>query len=252
MQGIPKVEGDMTEQITIHRRFNGPPNSGHGGYVCGVVAGHIGTCAEVTLRARPPMDRPLAIERLEGGKVRLSDAGVTIAEGRPAKLQLEIPDPPTLEESARAAKAYPGFETHPFPTCFGCGHERAEGDGLRIFSGPVAGSEVLAAPWLPDASLAGETGRVSTEFLWAALDCPSGWAALKLKTVLFPEAPYILLGRFVAEVKEGLKPGQKCITVGWPIGNDGRKLFSGSAIFSESGELWAAGEATWIAVQPRT
>lgn len=242
----------MTEQITIHRRFNGPPNSAHGGYVCGIMAGHIGTCAEVTLRAPPPLDRPLAIERLEGAKVRLSDAGVTIAEGRPAELQLNIPDPPTLEESASAAKAYPGFETHPFPTCFGCGHERAEGEGLRIFSAPVPGRELLAAPWLPDASLARESGRVGTEFLWAALDCPSGWAAVELKTVLFPEAPYILLGRFVAEVKEGLEPGQHCITIGWAIGNDGRKLFSGSAIFLESGELWASGEATWIAVQPRT
>jgi len=61
-----------------------------------------------------------------------------------------------------------------------------------------------------------------------------------------------LLGRFVAEVKEGLEPGQNCVTIGWPIGNDARKLFSGSAIFSESGELFAAGKATWIAVQPRT
>ena len=36
------------------------------------------------------------------------------------------------------------------------------------------------------------------------------------------------------------------------IGNDGRKLHSGSAIFSESGKLYAASKATWIAVEPRT
>ena len=181
----------MIEQITIHCRFNGPPNSGHGGYVSGILASYIAACAEVTLRAPPPLGRRLSIERLESGIVHLSDGGVSIAEGRPAELPLDIPDPPTLEESAIAAKAYPGFEEHPFPTCFGCGHERAEGDGLRIFSGPVTGSEVLAAPWIPDASLAGQTGKVRNEFLWAALDCPGGWAAWKLKTVLFPEAPYI-------------------------------------------------------------
>lgn len=242
----------MTEQITIHRRFNGPPNSGHGGYVSGIMASYIAPCAEVILRAPPPLDRPLAIERLGGGMVHLSDTGVSIAEGCPAELQINIPDPPTLEESAIAAKAYSGFEEHPFPTCFGCGYERAQGDGLRIFSGPVTGSEVLAAPWVPDASLTGEAGRVGTEFLWAALDCPSGWAAVKLKTILFPEAPHILLGRFVAEVKEELVPGQKCVTIGWPIKNDGRKLFSGSAVFSENGELLAAGEATWIAVKAST
>ena len=90
----------------------------------------------------------------------------------------------------------------------------------------------MAAPWLPDASLVGETGRVRTEFLWAALDCPAGWAVVNLQKELYPDTPYILLGRFVAEVKEGLEPGQNCVTIGWPIGNDGRKLFSGSAIFS--------------------
>jgi hypothetical protein len=238
----------MTEQITIHRRFNGPPKSGHGGYVCGLIADRIGTSAEVTLRSPPPLDRPLTFETIESGEVRLSDAEITIAEGRKAELHLDIPNPPTLEESINAAKRYPGFATHPFPTCFGCGHERTEGDGLRIFSGPVTGSEVLAAPWLPDASLTEETGRVRTEFLWAALDCPAGWAVVNLKNTLYPDAPYILLGRFVAEVKEGLKPGQNCVT----IGNDGRKLFSGSAIFSESGDLMAAGKATWIAIQPRT
>jgi hypothetical protein len=241
---------DMTEQITIDRRFNGPPNSGHGGYVCGTIATYIGSCAEITLRAPPPVSKPLTVERLEGGKVRLSDAEATIAEGRPAELRLKIPDPPTLEESVNAAKAFPGFESHPFPTCFACGHERPEGDGLRIFSAPLTGREVLAAPWLPDASLADETGRVGTEFLWAALDCPGGWAAWKLVTVVSPETPYILLGRFVAEVKAQLETGQKCITIGWPIGNDGRKLFSGSAIFAESGELLAVGRTTWITGKP--
>ena len=110
----------------------------------------------------------------------------------------------------------------------------------------------MAAPWLPDVSLVGETGRVKTEFLWAALDCPAGWAAVNLKNALYPDTPYILLGRFVAEVIKGLKSGQNCVTIGWPIGKEGRKLFSGSAILSENGDLLAAGRAIWIAIQPRT
>jgi len=245
-----KLVRDTTEQITIDRRFNGPPNSGHGGYVCGLIANYIGNCAEITLRAPPPLGKSLTVERLGGGNVRLSDAEVTIAEGRPAELQLDIPNPPSLDESVNAAKAYPGFESHPFPRCFGCGHERAEGDGLRIFSAPLTGREMHAAPWFPDASLADESGVVETEFLWAALDCPCGWAAWKRVNVLLPETPYILLGRFVAEVKVQPAAGEKCITIGWPIGNEGRKLFSGSAIFAENGELLAAGRTTWIAAQP--
>jgi hypothetical protein len=242
----------MTAQITINRRFNGPPKSGHGGYVCGIIANLIGPCAEITLRSPPPLDLPLTVGRSESGEVRLLDAEMTIAEGRKAELRLDIPDPPTLEEAKSAAEKYPGFEAHPFPTCFGCGHERGRGDGLRIFSGPVTGSEVMAAPWSPDASLAWKTGRVKTEFLWAALDCPAGWAVVNLKDALYPDAPYIMLGRFIAEANAGPESGQNCVTIGWPIGNDGRKLFGGSAIFSESGELLAAGKATWIAIQPRT
>ena len=242
----------MTSQITIHRRFNGPPNSGHGGYVCGIIANLIGPCAEVTLRSPPPLDLPLTVERIGSGEVRLSDAETIIAEGRKAELHIDIPDPPTLEESKSAAKRYPGFERHPFPTCFGCGHERAEGDGLRIFSSPISGSEVVTAPWLPDVSLAGKTGSVKTEFLWAALDCPAGWAVANLQNTLDPNTPYILLGRFIADAKHGLKPGQSFVTIGWPIGKEGRKLFAGSAIFSERGELLAAGKTTWISIQPRT
>ena len=238
----------MTEQITIHQRFNGGHKFGQGGYVCGIVAGFIGLCAEVTLRSPTPLNLPLTVERTENGEVRLSNADVTIAEGRQAELCLDIPDPPTFEESASAAEAFPGFEAHPFPNCFTCGHERTKGDGLRIFSGPVNGSDVMAAPWLPDVSLAGATGRVRPEFLWAALECPSGWPVIKLATDLFPEGTYIILGRFVAEIKKGLEIGQNCVTIGWPIGHDGRKLFGGSAIFSKSGELLAAGKATWIAI----
>ena len=66
----------MTSQITVHRRFNGPPKSGHGGYVCGLIADRIGTSAEVTLRAPPPLDRPLTVETIESGEVRLSDAEI--------------------------------------------------------------------------------------------------------------------------------------------------------------------------------
>ena len=39
------------ETITIARRFRGPPNSGNGGYVCGMLARHIAGAAEVMLRA---------------------------------------------------------------------------------------------------------------------------------------------------------------------------------------------------------
>jgi len=242
----------MSEQIIIDRRFHGPPNIGQGGYVCGIVANLTGHCAEVTLHSPAPLDTLLTVQKIENGRVRLFNDKKIIAEGRRAELNIDIPKPPTFEESVNASKAFPGFEKHPFPTCFGCGHERKEGDGLRIFPGQLKDSEVMAAPWIPDTSLTDEMGKVRINVLWAALDCPTGWAVANLLYDLYPDSPYILLGRFVAEVKEKPKANQKCVTLGWSIGNDGRKLYSGSAIFSGSGKLYAASKATWIAVDPRT
>jgi len=46
-------------EIIIDKRYCGPPNSGNGGYVCGRLAQHIPGGAEVTLRAPPPLDKPL-------------------------------------------------------------------------------------------------------------------------------------------------------------------------------------------------
>ena len=104
----------MTTQITIDRRFNGPPNSGHGGYVCGIIADLISPCAEVTLRSPPPLDLPLTVERIGSGKVRLSDAESTIAEERKAELRLDIPDPPTLEESKALLRDIQALKNTPF------------------------------------------------------------------------------------------------------------------------------------------
>ena len=91
---------------------------------------------------------------------------------------------------------------HPYPACFVCGPTRDEGDGLRIFPGPVEGRELYAAPWTPDDSVADDEGIVRPEFVWAALDCPSG-----IVTDLFGDVGRILLGRLAAELIEPLEAG---------------------------------------------
>ena len=37
-----------------------------------------------------------------------------------------------------------GLHDHRYPTCFVCGPERAQGDGLRIFTGPVEDKSLVA------------------------------------------------------------------------------------------------------------
>ena len=40
---------------------------------------------------------------------------------------------------------------------------------------------------------------------------------------------------------------EPCVVRSWPIGEDGRKLFAGTALFSEDCELLAVARQTWIA-----
>jgi hypothetical protein len=231
----------MSQQVIIDQRFHGPPESGHGGYVCGVVAGLVGGPAEVTLRRPPPLDRPLEVQRLEGGRVALRDGETVVVDGAPASVDIDVPEPVGFPDAEAASKSYIGFREHPFPGCFGCGPQRAEGDGLRIFAGWVEGRNIVAAPWTPDASLTDEDGTVPPEIVWASLDCPCGMALLKEPL----ERP-ILLGRLAARLLAPVRSGERCVIIGWPLGEEGRKLYAASALFSEGGQLRAFARATWV------
>jgi hypothetical protein len=229
----------VTERVVIERRFCGPPESANGGYTCGVLAQHVDGTAEVTLHRPPPLDRPLVVDRRDGVAVLL-DGGELVAEGRPAELELDVPKPVGLDEAERAARSSPFLVDHPFPTCFVCGPERAEGDGLRIFPGSVEGREVAAGPWRPDPSVA-EDGVVRPEFVWGALDCTS--SAL----VGNPGGkPPVVLGRLTAELPGLARAGEAYVAIGWRIGVDGRKREGGSAVFSDTGDLVGRARAVWI------
>jgi hypothetical protein len=235
---------DRTGSLTISARFCGPADSGNGGYTCGRLAALLGGAAEVTLRRPPPLERPLSIMRTPHGLVLL-DGGATIAEARPATVEIEPPPCPGLGAAADAAGHYHGLTAHAFPTCFVCGPARAPGDGLRIFAGKVRGDSLVACPWKPDARLADEAGVVAPEFAWAALDCPGAWAWLADL-----ERP-LVLGRLSAVLDAPVKAGLLHVVGGWRLGREGRKHFSGTAIWRADGTLCARARATWIEVDPQ-
>jgi hypothetical protein len=216
--------------VTIHPRFNGPPGSGKGGFTCGLVAGLGGGNAEVTLRRPPPLGRPL---RFDGA--RLWDGEQLVAESARVSLELELPAPVSLECATAAARGYLGFVEHAFPTCFVCGPERE--DGLGIFAGPVDGQALVASPWRP--------AEVSPELVWAALDCPGAFA------VGLSGRGEVVLGRLAARIDRLPGAGEPCVVVGWPLGQDGRKLYAGTALFDAAGEPLARARATWIVPRQR-
>ena len=58
--------------MIVPGRYNGPEESGNGGYTCGLVAALLGGVAEVTLRLPPPLDREFAVVR-DDGRLEIRD-----------------------------------------------------------------------------------------------------------------------------------------------------------------------------------
>lgn len=229
----------MSRQLTIDKRFCGPPTSANGGYCCGLVAARLPLPAEVRLMRPPPLEHPLQLA--ENGDAMLRDGDNDIARGRATDLRMDIPAPPSFAEAERVMGQCKAFENHPFPGCFVCGPGREE-DGLRIFPGPL-GKQVASA-WLPGSDLADEAGNVRPEFIWAALDCPGSFALTPTP------GKWMVLGSFTVDITGSVKAGEPCVVTGWEINRDGRKHFAGTALFNEAGETVARAKAIWVEIDP--
>jgi hypothetical protein len=216
-------------ELVIDRKFRGPAESANGGYTCGLLASFMHGPAEVTLRRPPPLERTLEVET--EGPLELRDGNELVAAAAPAELALDVPDPISFDEAAAAALPQ-GDRDSVFPECFVCGWKRD--DGLRIYAGPVEGRELVAATWLPHEDV------ISSEFVWAALDCPGAYA------VEFGQRGNPVLGRLTAHVEHLPHPGERCVVMGWPVGEEGRKRYAGTALFGEDDRLLGCASATWI------
>ena len=223
--------------ITIDPRFNGPPNSGNGGYAAGAISAALGRSVRVRLRKPLPLGERLALSATGPHEWNLMHGEDVLASVSATTVELEAPASPGFDAAAAASRSYPRPEEHDLPHCFVCGPARAPGDGLRVFAAAVPGTPVVAAPWVPDRSVA-EDDHVRPEFVWAALDCPGAFAAGSSKPML--------LGEIAARVERRPRVGERCIVIGWPIEAEGRKYKVGTAVYGESGDLCAVALSTWI------
>ncbi len=218
-------------EITFPHHFRGPLTSANGGYVCGRLAAFVAADeVEVTLRLPPPLDRSLAVAR-DGEGVRLLDGDALVAEERPGRVELDAPAPVSVELAVESRERHVRGWSPDFSECFVCG---AREDGLELRVGSVAGREPLhASPIvLPEAR---------SEIVWAAIDCPGAYA------VGAEGRGEVVLGRMTARVQRVPDEGEQCVVTAWPAGEDGRKLFAGTALFAEDGELLAVAKQVWIA-----
>jgi hypothetical protein len=228
--------------MVIDRGYSGLPGIAHGGYVAGVLASALGgASAEVRLRQPVATGRRLSLERADRELVELRDGDALLAGAVPAELSLDVPLPVTLADAEAAAKRYCA-QGHPFPHCFACGPERREGDGLRIFAGPVTGRRLVAAPWVPVADTADESGRVPDELVWAALDCPQLWSLIVHPPAGAPDR--VVTAALAARIELPVLVGEPHVVIAWPIGRDGRRLLAGAAVLGPGGGLCAVGRQT--------
>ncbi len=230
----------MSQTAVIPAKYCGPPKSGNGGYVSGVLAEALGGgVVETTLRAPPPLDQPLELS-FAGDGVVMRDGEREIASARRAEIGFKPPGAPSYEETLRATTRFSEYAEHIFETCFVCGPAREAGDGMRLFAGPDDEDDMVAAPWTPDASVVID-GEVPERMVWAALDCP-GYFALRQ-----PGLPAVL-GRMTAEVRRTPRAGERCIVGGWLIERGERKQRAGTAVFGADGEMLARAETVWIRI----
>jgi len=226
--------------IRIERRFRGPPETGNGGYVAGLVAAALGGSeCTVTLKSPPPIDEDLTLTTEDSSASLMWDDSVVVT-ATSELVEIDVPPPPSLADARDAEPRFTRHSHHIFPGCFVCGPDRENGDDMRIFPGQMHDkAHRVAAVWTPDETLADENGLVRPEFLWAALDCP-GYFAAEAKAGL------ALLGRMSAALHRRARAGEPLVVTGWPIETHGRKHLVGSALHDADGELVAAAKATWI------
>jgi hypothetical protein len=234
--------------ISMAAQFRGPPNSANGGYACGVMAGAIDGAFTAVLRAPPPLDTPMVMVRDDAGVRLESEAGDLIGAARRADGDA-IPAPPlvpTLAAAIAAGRGFPGLRGPFHPVCFCCGDKVEEGVGLRVFVGQLAGAAagVVAGAWTPNPVFADAEGVVPAEVVWAALDCPG------VVSWVVTGGGHGMLGTMTGEMIRRPAVGEACIVLAWPIERSGRKLISGTALFTPDGELLAKSHQVWIGRAP--
>jgi hypothetical protein len=108
---------------------------------------------------------------------------------------------------------------------------------------------LVAAPWIPDSSLAGDDGRVRPEFVWAALDCPQLWSLI----VGSPQdsTERVVTAAMATRIDGAVMPGRPHVVMAWPMDRVGWSLFAGGAVATTHGEVIAVSRQRAVALADR-
>jgi hypothetical protein len=235
--------------VLIDPRFNGPPDSAHGGVACGIFAAAIDSrTATVRLLAPPPLSERLDVVAFPDGSRSVEGPSGAVATVRSWAMPGDL-EPLRLLTAVELGQGKADWMTqmapsHPFPTCFGCGHGRTAGDCLELFPGAIPGTELCGATWTPSDGTAGDV--VDDWMVWAAVDCPSGAATMQG----IERGTAILLAELSLNILDRPLVGTEYQVVARPLSRDRRKLHSDVALVAPDGTNVARGRALWIVKGP--
>ena len=145
------------KEIIIDYRFRGPPRSGNGGYVCGMLAKTLDDVVEVTLLKPVPLNVSLKITRSDDGGATLARGEIILASAKQTNLRLDGLAAASFAQADYASRATPFVEDNRDASgCFVCG--------------PGRGAKVTACASLPGPF---RIERVTALFT-RLLGCPRG------------------------------------------------------------------------------
>ena len=226
--------------VTIASTFCGPPTSGHGGYSAGLFAEMSGLVdPAVMLRLPPPLDTELDIVHTdEGAELRHGDD--LIATAVPADVDVGAPHIVSPADALVGQEHYQWLTDHPFPTCYGCGPDRA--DGWRTFAGRLGETDTTASTLTVPPHAPADDGTLPLREIWAALDCVT---ATPLGVVDAPLTPPWVLGRLAVRQLGPVTATDELVATAWPLEHEGRKMRSAGCLIA-NGEVAGIADATWI------
>lgn len=231
------------DSVTIPRHANGPIGSGHGGVSAGVFASAAGlSSAKVRFHASIPLATPLGIvPDPRGATITCNEE--TIATVQPLSASLRVGQFGRLRAGDVASAEHRFLDHHEgehiAPTCFACGNQRTDSNGLNLRPGTVQDTGLSATTWRPQS-----LGDVPDWMIWAALDCPSGFPVLaKLDRDLAA-----VTGELSVEILHRVPGNGDYQLIGRRTGRDGRKFATEAALIDGFGRALAVATATWIVV----
>jgi len=112
------------------------------------------------------------------------------------------------------------------------------------------GPSAAAGVWTPHAGEVDARGRVLTEFVWAALDCPQ-LSALRQEGLINSNESVVSAIR-TTRIDRPVVAGESYMVMGWLIAREGRMIVAGGAVIAPDGAPCVIGLHTAIAASRET